>query len=82
MADDDPISFVLAGKVEFWDPDARVLYVGRTRLEVAPGVAVETLVPKQFVTGTGHRSKHNSGAWVVTGLRSCLPTPDITPELS
>jgi hypothetical protein len=73
MADDDPIPFVLTGKVEFWDPTTRVLYVGRTRLEVAPGVAVETLVSEQFVSVSGHRSKHNNGPWVVTGLRMQRP---------
>jgi hypothetical protein len=48
---DDPIPFVLAGIVVSWDPVPRVLYVGSARLEVAPGVGVEILVPTQ---GHGH----------------------------
>jgi hypothetical protein len=43
----DPLPFALAGAVVSWDPAARVLYIGSARLEVAAGVAVEALVPKQ-----------------------------------
>jgi hypothetical protein len=64
-----PSPFVLAGEVTSWDPDTRVLYIGDTRLEVTPGVAAETLVPKQSVTVSGYRSKDTAGPWVVTEIR-------------
>jgi hypothetical protein len=51
----------------------RVLYVGSTRLEVAPGVAVEALIPKQRVAVTGHRQKHDEGPWVVTKIEAHRP---------
>jgi hypothetical protein len=70
---DDSILFVLVGEVESWDPIARVLYVGRTRLDVAPGVAVDALIPKQPVTVTGHRGKHDVGSWVVTQIKAYRP---------
>jgi hypothetical protein len=67
---DDPIPFVLAGEVQSWDPITRVLYVGQTRLDVAPDVAVEALVPKQSVTVTCYRSKHGAGSWVVLEIKA------------
>jgi hypothetical protein len=70
---DDSIPFALAGKVVTWDPTNRVLYVGSTRLEVAPGVGVEILVPTQRVTVTGHRPKHDGGPWVVTKIEEHRP---------
>ncbi len=70
---DDLIPFVLAGQVQLWNPDTRVLYVGRTRLEVSPDVAVEMLVPNQSVTVSGYRSRHTNGPWVVTGLQIHRP---------
>ena len=70
---DDPIPFVLAGIVVSWDPVPRVLYVGSARLEVAPGVGVEILVPRQRVTVTGHRPKHDGGPWVVTKIEAHRP---------
>jgi hypothetical protein len=70
---DDPTPFVLAGTVVSWDPAARVVYVGSARLEVAPGVAVEVLVPKQRVTVSGHRPKHDGGPWVVTKIEAHRP---------
>jgi hypothetical protein len=42
---DERILFALAGEVHSWDPITRVLHMGNTRLEIAPGVAVEALVP-------------------------------------
>jgi len=69
---DDSIPFVLAGQVEAWDPLARVLYVGDTRLEVAPGVPVNVVVQDR-VAVTGHRSKHPAGPWVVTSIRAHRP---------
>ena len=59
---DDAFPFVLAGTAESWDPAVRVLYVGSTRLEVAPGMAVEALVPK-----------HDGGRWVVTKIEARRP---------
>jgi hypothetical protein len=70
---DDPIPFVLAGTVESWNPIARVLYIGGTCLDVAPGVAVESLVPEQRVTVTGYQSKHTTGPWVVTKIQARRP---------
>ncbi len=70
---DDPIPFVLAAEVESWDPATRVLYVGQIRLEVAPDVVVEILVPKQSVMVTAYRSKSYGGPWVVTGIQVYPP---------
>lgn len=70
---DDPIPFVLAGTVVSWDPAHRVLYVGSARLDVAPGVGVEALVPSQRVTVTGHRPKQDGGRWVVTKIEAHRP---------
>jgi hypothetical protein len=70
---DDPIAFVLAGTVVSWDPVPRILYVGSARLDVAPGVGVEALVPSQRVTVTGHRPKQDGGRWVVTKIEAHRP---------
>ena len=70
---DDQIPFVLAGTVVSWDPVPRVLYVGSARLEVTAGLSVEALVPKQRVTVTGHRPKHDGGPWVVTKIETHRP---------
>ena len=67
---DDPIPFVLAGSVVSWDPVPRVLYVGSARLQLAPGLAVEALVPTQRVAVTGHRPRHDVGPWVVTKIEA------------
>jgi hypothetical protein len=67
---DEPVPFVLVGEVKSWDSIARVLYVGDTRVEIAPGVAVEALVPQQAVTVSGHRPKHEVGSWMVTEIRA------------
>jgi hypothetical protein len=39
-------------------------------VEIAPGVAVEALVPHQAVTVSGHRLKHEVGSWMVTEIRA------------
>ena len=70
---DDPIPFVLAGTVVSWDSAPRVLYVGSARLEVAPGVGDELIVPGQRVTVTGHRPKRGGGLWVVTKIEAHRP---------
>ena len=70
---DDQIPFALAGIVVTWDSVRRILYVGSTRLEVALGVGDEVLVPRQRVTVTGHRPKHDGGPWVVTKIEAHRP---------
>jgi len=74
MADDDPIPFVLAGKVVTWDPANRVLYVGSTRLNVAPDVDTSLLTPSQPVTVNGNRPSHPNGPWIVTNIQTYRPT--------
>jgi hypothetical protein len=69
----DAIPFVMAGVVVSWDPVPRILYVGSARLDVAPGVGVEALVPSQRVTVTGHRPKQDGGRWVVTKIEAHRP---------
>ena len=55
-----------------WDPETRVSYIGGAGLEISPGVALEAL-PNQSVTVSGYRSKHDSGPWLVTEIRSIRP---------
>ena len=50
-----------------------LLTIGGVRLEVAPDVAVEALVPKQPVTVTGYRSKQEARTSVVTEIRRIVP---------
>jgi hypothetical protein len=70
---DDPIPFVLAGKVVSWDPATRVLHIGLDRLDVAPGVDTTFLTPSESVTVTGYRAGHPSGLGVVTGILDPRP---------
>ena len=42
-------------------------------MDIAPGVAVELLVPQQAVTVSGFRTKRDHGPWVVTEIRTSRP---------
>lgn len=66
---DETIPFGMTGSVALWDPVTRVLLLGHACLEVAPGVAVEALVPRQSVTVSGTRAQYTAGPWVVTEIQ-------------
>lgn len=71
-ATDESQPFVLAGKVRAWDPVDRSLWIGGTRLSLAPGLPDDDLIPGRSVIVTGYRLRGPSGrpaTWVVTQVR-------------
>jgi hypothetical protein len=66
---DAAIPFVLAGTVESWNPDTRVLHVAGARLDIPPGVRVDALVPGNSVTVSGHEARDGRGPWIVTKVQ-------------
>ena len=54
---EDTIPFMLAGHIESWDPDTRVLWIGHVPLYVAPDVQMEAFGPGDVIIASGYYPK-------------------------
>jgi hypothetical protein len=58
---DESEPFVLAGRVRAWDPINCWLWIGDTRLSLAPEILAEDFISGHGVIATGYRLRYPSG---------------------